>query len=144
MPRWNFHSNVADVLSLGPRTAGRLMQVGVRTVAELLAAKPQMVARRLDEKRFCARIFELWQREAQLVLAAPTLPSEAARLLTAIGFHSAEKVAKSTPTELLGAFETAIKQESSDGLTEKISPPSISELASWIQCAQSATSEMAA
>ncbi len=144
MPRWNLHSNVADVLSLGPRTAGRLTQVGVRTVADLLAAKSLAVARRLEERRFCAQVIELWQREAQLVLAVPTLPDEAARLLAAIGYHSTEKIARSTPTELLGAFETATKQGSAGGSPEKTSPPTVSELAGWIRCAQSSSTDLAA
>lgn len=144
MPKWNLHSNVADVLSLGPRTAGRLMQVDVRTVADLLAAKPLAVARRLEEQRFCIEVIELWQREAQLVLAVPTLPGDAARLLAAIGYHGAEKIARSTPTELLGAFETATKQASVGGSLEKTSPPTISELAGWIRCAHSSATDLAA
>jgi len=144
MPRWNLHSYVADVLSLGPRTAGRLMQVGVRTVADLLAAKPRVVARRIDEGLFSIEVIELWQREAQLVLAAPRLPGEAARVLTAIGYHSAEKIARSTPTELLGAFEMATKQASVGGLLEKKSSPAISELMVWIRCAQSSAADLAA
>jgi len=144
MPQWTLHSNVADVLSLGPRTAGRLMQVGVRTVAELLAVKPQAVARRLGEERFRAEIIELWQAEAQLVLAMPALPVQAARVLAAIGYSSHEKIARSTPTELLGAFEMACEKSLGGGWLEKNSSPSISELATWIRCAQLSSVERAA
>jgi len=144
MPQWNLHSNVADVLSLGPRTAGRLMQVGVRTVADLLAAKPRVVARRIHEGLFSAEVIELWQREAQLVLAVPTLPGDAARVLTAIGYHSAEKITRSTPTELLGAFEATTKTGSMGAPAEKTSPPTISELAVWIRCVQSSINDLAA
>lgn len=145
MPQWTPQSNAADVLSLGPRTAGLLMRVGVRTVVELLAAKPQVVARRLGEdERFRAEIIELWQREARLVLAMPTLPSHAARVLAAIGVSSREKIARSTPTELLGAFEMASEQGRCGDWLEKKLPPSISEWASWIRCAQSTLADFAA
>lgn len=144
MPQWTPHSNAADVLGLGPRTAGQLMQVRVRTVAELLAAKPQTVALRLGEGRFSAEILELWQREARLVLDAPTLPAHAARILVTIGYSSREKIASSTPTELLGAFEMAREQGRGGGWLEKKSPPSISELAAWIRCAQSSSVNRAA
>jgi len=144
MPKWTPHSNVADVLSLGPRTAGRLMQVGVRTVVELLAAKPEAVALRLDDERLSASTIELWQAESQLVLAMPTLPAYAARILAAIGFSNHEKIARSTPTELLGAFENANARGSSGGWLEKDSRPTITELASWIHCAQSSVTDLAA
>ncbi len=141
MPQWTLHSNVADVLGLGPRTAGRLMQVGVRTVAELLAAKPQAVSRRLEIR---SEILVLWQREAELVLAAPKLSPHAARILAAIGYSSCEKIARSTPTELLGAFEMASQEGCVGGGLEKKLPPSISELAIWIHCAKESSAELAA
>jgi len=144
MPQWTPHSNVADVLSLGPRTAGQLMQVGVRTVVELLAAKPRAVVQRLGEGQFRVETIVLWQREAQLVLVVPTLPPHAARILAAIGYSNREKIARSTPTELLGAFENANGQVGSDGWLEKNSPPTISELATWIHCAQSSSADLAA
>ncbi len=141
MPRWTPHSNVADVLSLGPRTAGQLMRVGVRTVAELLVAKPQAVARRVEIR---SEILELWQREARLVLEVPRLPSHAARIFAAIGYSGREKISRCTPTELLGDFEMACEQGCGDGWLEKNSPPTISELATWIRCAQSASDDLAA
>jgi len=144
MLQWTSHSNVADVLSLGPRTAGQLMQVGVRTVVELLAAKPRAVVERLGAAQFCIETIELWQREAQLVLAVPTLPSYAVRILAAIAYSNREKIARSPPTELLGAFGNAHGQGGSDGWLEKNSPPTISELATWIRCAQSSSADLAA
>ena len=144
MPQWTIHSNVADMLSLGPRTAGRLMQVGVRSVADLLAARPPSIAERLDDQRMSAATIEQWQREARLILAAPQLPPHAARWLAAIGIASRERIAGSTPTELLGALETAIKESDDSGWLEKNLQPSVSELAVWIRCARSASTEEAA
>ena len=144
MPQWTSQSYVADVLSLGPRTAGRLMQVGVRTVDDLFAANPQSVAQRLAEERFGAEIIEQWQREARLVLTTPDLPQNATRLLASMGYSSREKIARSTPTELLGAFETASQEGRIGGGLEKNSPPSISELTKWIHCAQPSSKDLAA
>ncbi len=141
MPQWTSHSNVADVLSLGPRTAGRLMQVGVRTVAELLAAEPQVVALRMKNERITAETLKDWQREAQLILAAPQLPPQAARILAVARFASPEKIARSTPTELLAAIEMVVEQ---GGWLEKISRPTVSELATWIGHAQKSLTERAA
>ena len=89
------------MLGLGPRAAGRLATVGVRTVKELLAAKPQAAA----DKQFSAETIACWQREARLVIAVAGLPAEAARLLAVVGIASAERLARSTPTELIAKLE---------------------------------------
>lgn len=144
MPHWNLHSNVADVLSLGPRTAGRLMQVGVRTVADLLAAEPQGVARRLSDARLSGEVIEAWQQEARLVLAVPELPLGAAPALVAIGYCQPEKIARSAPTELLSAFERIASSNASATLLGENFRPSVSELAIWIHCAQQSIADQAA
>ena len=71
-------------------------------------------------------------------------PVLAARWLAAIGIASRERIAGSTPTELLGALETAIKESDDSGWLEKNLQPSVSELAVWIRCARSASTEEAA
>jgi len=134
MAHWTLESNVADVLSLGPRTAGRLMRLGIRTVAQLLAAKPQAVAGRLRDDRFTAEIVADWQREAQLLLEVPTLAGNVARLLAAAGYASAQRVARATPTELLAALDQLATSPR----------PSVPEVNSWIQCAQQSLADRAA
>lgn len=137
MFQWTPQSNVADVLSLGPRTAGKLQRVGVRSVEHLWAAQPHEIARRLADHRISAQIISDWQREAQLILAAPQLSSAAVRILAAAGYGSLEKIARSTPTELLSAIE-------SQGKEKNFSLPSISDLSDWIQCARMALTNLAA
>ena len=80
MMRWTLQSNACDVLSLGPRAAGRLATLGVRTVENLLAAKPQVVA----DRQFSTETIAAWQREARLVISLPLLPGDAVRILAAI------------------------------------------------------------
>ena len=109
--RWNLHSNACDVLGLGPRTAGILATVGVRTVASLLAVSAESIARRVGDSSITAAVLASWQAEAQLILDFPELPAEAARLLGATGFHSAQQIRSSTPTELLAELEVAQQQK---------------------------------
>lgn len=134
MAYWSLQSNVADVLSLGPRTAGQLMRLGVRTVAQLLAAKPQTLAERLRDMRFTEKTVADWQGEAQLLLDVPALAGEGARLLAAVGFASAQRVARATPTELVAAIEQL----------PQTAVPTVQEVNAWIQCAQQALANRAA
>ncbi|MEM9353274.1 MAG: DUF4332 domain-containing protein [Planctomycetota bacterium] len=131
MIRWNPNSNVADVLSLGPRTAGRLASVGVRTAGDLLAASPDAIAARLQMDPALVR---QWRCEAALILELPGLPGDAARLLAAIGIASGEQLQGTTPLELIARIEAACRQaETPDWLSSAVLP-SPEEAASWITC----------
>ena len=118
--RWNLHSNACDVLGLGPRTAGILATVGVRTVASLLAVSAESIVRRVDDSSITAAVLASWQAEARLILDLPELPADAARLLGATGFHSAQQIRSSTPTELLAELETARATERRLALDNKL------------------------
>lgn len=133
--RWNLHSNACDVLGLGPRTAGILATVGVQTVASLLAVSAESIARRVGDAAITAKVLASWQAEARLILDLPELPTDAARLLGATGFHSAQQLRSSTPTELLADLEVA--QQQSEGWLSTTSLPSIAVVSEWIMLAQS-------
>lgn len=135
MMQWNLRSNVCDVLGLGPRVAGLLATVGIRTVAELLAAKPQAVGGRLRDRSLTTSTITAWQCEAQLILALPELPSTAARLLAAVGLDQARKISQFTPTELLANFEAA-QLQNPDGWLAKTMLPTVAEVGNWIYLAQ--------
>ncbi|MCH8839652.1 MAG: DUF4332 domain-containing protein [Planctomycetes bacterium] len=144
MAHWTHQSNVADVLSLGPRTAGRLLRLGVHSVSQLLAAKPQAVAERLGDSRFNAETVADWQREARLLIEAPDLPTEAARLLAVAGFSSARRVARATPTELLAAVEQLADDPERASWVSQQPRPSVKEVNTWIRCAQQSLAVRAA
>jgi len=141
--QWNLQSNVCDVLALGPRTAGRLATVEIRTVAELLAAKPQTVVVRLCEGSITPDILIAWQYEASLIVALPQLPASAARLLAAAGFRSAERIGYCTPTELLAAIETT-QQKKPNGWLAKTTLPTVAEVGEWIHLARESKKSFAA
>jgi hypothetical protein len=140
MVNWTLKSNACDVLGLGPRAAGRLATVGVRNVADLLVAKPQAAA----DKQFSADTIAAWQREARLVVSLPTLPNEAARLLAAVGVSSAERLARSTPTELIAKLEALWREANSQSWLAQKAKPSSSEVCSWIALAINPTMQEAA
>lgn len=133
MMHWNLNSNAGDVLSLGPRTAGRLATVGIRSVAELLAAQPQAVARRLQGPS--SRVLVTWQCEARLILELPQLPATAARLLAAAEIGNADQIRRCTPTELFALLETAQQSHPESWLAET-DLPTIAEISDWIHAAQ--------
>ncbi len=135
MMQWNRNSNACDVLGLGPRTAGNLATVGIRSVAELLAASPRAVGRRLRGNTISAELLADWQCEARLIMALPELPADAARLLAVAGIGNAEQLERTTPTQLLAALETA-QQKHGDSWIAQAALPTIAEVSDWIRCAR--------
>lgn len=131
--RWNLNSNACDVLGLGPRTAGLLATVGIRTVDELLVADSVCVAGRLKIASITADSILQWQHEARLLLALPELPSDGARYLAAAELSSVEQIGQLTPTELLAILES--KRENSNDWLAKAPLPSIATVSEWIRTA---------
>lgn len=144
MAHWTFESNVADVLSLGPRTAGRLLRVGVRTAGQLLAAKPQAVSERLKDSRLNADLVADWQREAKLLIEVRGLPTDAARWLAVAGFSAVQRVARATPTELLAALEQLADDPQRASWVSQQVKPGVKEVNTWIRCAQQSLDDRAA
>lgn len=140
MVNWTLTSNACDVLGLGPRAAGRLATVGVRTVNDLLAAKPQAAA----DQQFSADTIASWQREARLIVSLPTLPNDAARILAAVGVSSAERLARSTPTELIAKLEAFWREANSQSWLAQKAKPTSAEVCSWISIAINPTLQEAA
>ncbi len=138
--RWNLQSNVCDVLALGPRTAGRLATVGIHTVTQLLAAKPQPTAHRLAMP---VEILVQWQAESQLVVALPRLPPLAARTFALAGLSTSAEIQRSTPTQLLAALEIAQQKNPASWLAQT-KLPTITEISIWIRTAQPAENFYAA
>jgi hypothetical protein len=132
MIHWTLQSNACDVLGLGPRAAGRLATVCIRTVAELLAAKPQAAA----DRQFSAETIASWQRESRLIVGVPELGGNAARILAAIEVASPERLARSSPTELIAKIEALWQNQQSHTWLAKVARPTTSEICSWIAYAQ--------
>jgi len=137
-------SNVADVLSLGPRTAGRLMQVGVRTVQELLDASPQATAKRIADRRLSAVAIVAWQNEARLLVTVEGLSWEAAQILVAAGFTRAERIARGSPTAVLAAIEAIWSEESATNRFSATLQPAFADVSGWIAKARQAAEKRAA
>lgn len=141
---WSIHSNVGDVLSLGPRTAGQLATVGVRAVGDLLSANPHALATRLRDARLTAETIACWQREARLVLALPQLPAQAARLLAAVGFSDPQRILCSTPSALYVAVEQLRASEKCPAWVREMESPTVADACDWMDCVRNGKKSLAA
>ncbi len=144
MVEWNLNSNVADVLSLGPRTSAKLLRLGVQSVGHLLVAKPHLLSVRLADDRIDWRTIACWQREAKLILALPRLEARAARLLAVAEFSGPQKIAQCSPTELIHVLEQLHVEQLKNADWNSDTLPGVTEVSDWIACALESCSSRAA
>jgi len=136
---WRFtlsrENDVKAAPSIGPKTASRLAQAGIRSVADLLSANPESVAEELDVSHIQAKTVAAWQHQARLVCQIPELPGYGAQLLVANGFTEPEQVAGSSIDELVGKLLAFCQTKEGQRIIRSGDAPERDKIAEWIECA---------
>jgi len=98
------NSPVVDAPSIGPKTAKKLLAVGVRTIGDLLSLAPATGAVLIDQRHISAQTIHEWQSQARLALGVPGLRSREAQALVGCGVGDAEELALLEPEMLAEAI----------------------------------------
>ena len=131
----NCSNDVEAAPSIGPKTADRLAQVGIRSVADLLSANPESVAEELDTNHINAKMVASWQQQARLVCQIPQLPGYGAQLLVASGFTDPEQLANTSVDVLVGKVLSICKTKKGQRIMRSGDAPERDKIAKWIECA---------
>ncbi len=122
--------------SIGPKIAGMLERVGVKTVADLLDADPDELAVKLANRHYDADVLAEWQQQAQLVCEVPELRGGDAQLLTGCGVGDAEELGRQNTDELFTAVKLFAGKADGVRILRGGKPPLKEEVAGWITRAQ--------
>jgi predicted flap endonuclease-1-like 5' DNA nuclease len=125
-------TNVVHAPSIGPKTAQRLANAGVHTVADLLAADPVEVARELAAKSVTPEVVRSWQRQARLVCQIPQLRQHDAQILVGSGFTTAAQIAEMKPEDLFARVTTYCGSAAGTRILGEHAPPDLALVAKWI------------
>ena len=137
-------SPVVDAPTIGPKIAGRLEQVGIVTVGDLLLAEPAALSAKLKQRHMTEETVRTWQHEATLVCRIPELRGHDAQLFVAAGITDPEQLWAHTPEKLFELLTPVIDSPAGKRILRNQSPPNLEELAHWITSARAARSLKAA
>jgi predicted flap endonuclease-1-like 5' DNA nuclease len=137
-----FHLTATDDVeaapSIGPRTASRLYEVGILTVADLLAAEPAAVAEELGVRHITAEEVADWQDQSRLVMEIPELRGTHAQLLVGAGLRTVPDVAGADPAGAQAAILKFAATREGQRILRDGPPPDLEKIAAWLANAREA------
>jgi predicted flap endonuclease-1-like 5' DNA nuclease len=122
--------------SIGPKTAGRLYGLAIKTVADLLAADPADIARRLGDSRIDADKVTAWQQQARLVMEIPGLRGGQAQLLVGGGLTTVDAIAETEPADAMAAILGFANTHDGRRALRDAPPPDLEKVHTWVQRAR--------
>jgi hypothetical protein len=133
---WTFHlrheSPLVDAPSIGPRTAERFEQLGIRTVAQFLTQPAAEIAARLGVRHLNDATIRSWQLQSGLMCEVPELRGHDAQLLVACGITTAEQLRQHTPETLLSTVGPFAASKEGRRLLRSSNAPDLEEVTEWI------------
>lgn len=128
-------ASVVDAPSIGPKTAGRLNLIGVKTVGDLLEVSPDDAAARIKQGHINARVIKDWQAQALLACTVPGLSALGAQLLVGAGVSSVDDLATADPDFLTDAVAMFAASDEGERALRGQPVPDRDRLKSWIEAA---------
>lgn len=127
---------IVDAPSIGPKMAERLAPIGLKTVADLLAADPEATADKLGFQSVNARTVREWQDQTRLVCAVPGLRGTHAQLLVGAGYRTVDALAAAEPDALCASVLAYAAGNEGQRLLRNGDPPDIQRIKSWVDNAR--------
>ena len=145
---WRFYLGSADSVeaapSIGPRMAQRLVQIGIKTIADLLQADPEQTVQRLGHRRVSAADLRQWQQQATLACRIPEVRGHDAQILVACGITEPEQLAKLGPAELWKRVQPFAASPEGKRIVRGGKAPDFEEVSNWVRWAAHARTLRAA
>jgi nucleotidyltransferase/DNA polymerase involved in DNA repair len=146
--KWRFYldptADVVDAPSIGPRTAERLIKVGVGTVHDLLQADAGQLADKLQNRRINAETIRQWQHQTILACRIPQLRGHDAQILVALEITTPEALAQADADELWSKVAPFVKSKEGKRIIRNGKEPDLDEVQDWIRWARAARTLIAA
>lgn len=124
--------------TIGPRTAERLAPLGIKTVADFLAASAGETADGFASRHVTADTITLWQDQCRLMLDVPGLRGTHAELLAQSGYRSADTLAEADEVALSADVLAFAATAAGKRILRDGAPPDIERIKGWLAAARTA------
>lgn len=129
---------VVDAPSIGQKTARRLEAIGIKSVADFLAADVDDAAEKLGLKHLDAKTLREWQVQTRLALRVPNLRGHDAQILVGCGYKEPEQVARAVFDDLAKKVEAFCATSDGERILRGTGKPDAEEIGQWIEWAKAA------
>lgn len=126
---------IVDAPSIGPKTATRFQQIGLKTISELLESDPDEMARKLSTRHITADVLRDWQAQSTLMVEVPGLRGHDAQLLVAADVRNKAGLQTSEASELLDKVLEVAGSAHGRSILRDSSAPDLEEVSEWIAAA---------
>ncbi|MBA4131753.1 MAG: hypothetical protein C0519_10050 [Hyphomicrobium sp.] len=130
--------------SIGPKTAGRLIDAGIATVRDLLAADAEAISGAVRAKFITAQRVRDWQAQARLVCTVPFLRGTHAQLLVGAGYADLDRIVAAEPSILCAAILKFATTRDGQSVLRSAPPPDMERIVRWLHNAADAEPARAA
>ena len=130
--------------SIGPRSAARLIQVGIVRVHDLLAADPAQLSARLGARHLTPARMAAWRDQARLVCTVPWLRGLHAQLMVGAGFNTLDAITSANRNAMCAAILRFATTREGQSILRAGPPPDVERIVRWIDHAQQAEPARAA
>lgn len=129
--RLELDHEVVEAPSIGPKTADRLIKVGIETIADLVDANPEDAVDALDERWIDCDLFQQWQAQSILMLRIPGLRGHDAQLLVCVGILRPEELRNHPPQQLLNELLNFADTDHGQRIVSGSMIPTLKEVLKW-------------
>jgi predicted flap endonuclease-1-like 5' DNA nuclease len=124
--------------TIGPRTAERLAPLGIKSVADFLAASASEVAKGFASRHITAETIALWQDQCRLMLDVPGLRGTHAELLAGAGYRTADRLAEADEVALSADVLAFAATSAGKRILRDGPPPDLERIKGWLAAARTA------
>ncbi len=131
-------ADIVDAPSIGPKTASRFQEIGIRRISEFMNSDVNELAARFNSRQFSKDVLRDWQDQSRLMLTVPGLRGHDAQLLVAAEIRNRDDLARADAEQLLYSLDTIVESSEGRRILRDSAPPDLAEVRSWISGAVSA------
>ncbi len=119
--------------SIGPKTAQRFAEIGVRTVGDFLSGSAEDMSQRLMSRHMSSGVLSDWQDQTRLVMSVPGLRGTHAQLLVGAGYRDVSAIAAADADKLCADVLAFAARDEGRRILRDGGAPDIEKIRAWIE-----------